>query len=205
MRRFMLFLLLLLVAMNYQLPTVSAYDVVVLSFPGTKAEHAVLIKQADTNDTALSATTRSWTNAEANAVDIADTVSDITVMVYFYGDGAGAGSPASASCHLSISIANLYGGLEDIFDCNVAGGTAQLSHNPVTGLQIRSGIPDPNYTWGDEWTGLVTPRPTAAVSLISSAGGIGSANLSKVFGKKIEATVTELTGATSVYVIMYGG
>lgn len=175
------------------------------STPVTGQEEPILVVLADSNATALSSTTSSWTHAESLAVEIPQGWGYVELSFYGYGDGDGAGSPDNGTFSFDIYTVDYRCGMTPVALANSGTiGAQQMSHTPHTGAELNSGAVSTNYCWADTLTegtryyGQTIHWPT------SSSDGRITVDFDRKSALAIYVRIYSIASLTSVTCVMSG-
>jgi len=159
------------------------------------------------NDTALTASTRTWNYASSRFVALPDGLNSVTLTALGYGDGTGDGDPGSGSFSWTMYVCRQWGPPEIVATGTWAIGEMACSHSPASGIQVGSDAvltsSQTNYGWGelpvisnDYWSGTVQESGTTDQlgALSFDPGGC--------WGVYIE--VSSLSGLSGVYFFLTG-
>ena len=162
---------------------------------------AILINEADSNDTALAVGTSSWAVTKGWTL-IPEKFNGVKVMFYAY-DVA---DPDGETFSYQLYVAD-YGGNAQIVGYGTGTvGKSQLSHNPVSLAELNSGSVDPNYCWVDT-LGAVTDDWASDITTQNDGGADGCAAL--IFDRQSARTIwcriySRSISTLTIYCIAYG-
>ncbi len=124
--------------------------------------YALQVATVTGDATALAAGTSHWEAIkDSNFVEIDPGWNTVELAFYGFGDGDGIGNPNNTTFAFRVFACRPYSSAKLVYQGTGAMGALQLSTNPVTQAQFRSGLADPNYTFcdtlatagsGDDWT-----------------------------------------------------
>lgn len=180
---------------------------------GTVQYAPLLIRTITANDTMLDADTKTWTNCDANGVEIPLEWSWLCLSVYAYDTNGGCDGNTAT---IYIYGCEYQGGIRTIGYGNLTIGTVQLSHNPISGDALNAtATADPNRCWMDTYTALDSGIWTQAIKLSGAGGSDPNGNIAGIWFDRLNlykiwvdvnnATFGGAGGIDSLTIIMNGG
>jgi hypothetical protein len=125
-----------------------------IAYIGSSQHGWLLVKSADANDTPLAAATKTWDDKMADANWCPVNPGNTYHCLACYAHGKDGNDPAQGSFDVNVFAARKYGGIKRVVGATIGIGTTQLSRDPNSGTQFRSGLADPNYKWADAATAV---------------------------------------------------
>jgi hypothetical protein len=130
----------------------------------------ILVAYADANAAALTVSTSSW-SVTKNWPIIPSTANGVKICFYAYDPN----NPDGETFSYDLYVADYGCNAQKVASGTATIGKAQLSHNPVTVVELNSGAVDPNYCWVDtlgtitsDWKTTVAPQNDGGVNDVAS-------------------------------------
>jgi len=175
----------------------------------TLQQSAVEVVSVTADATALAYNTSSWADAVSLFVEIPVTWNYISWSFYGYGDGDGVGSPDGATFSYDLHVVDYYGGVETIIAAATGTiGKQQLSHNPVSRVELNSGAVSANYCWADTLSETVADWAKEAGWSNNSGNDYrakGRIDRLEAYGVYIEIYDMTAQPVTSITAVLTGG
>lgn len=169
----------------------------------TVQETAFLVATADSNATALAVTTKSWAAVDTTTwPEIPQKANYVKVKFYVYYPTTG---PNDLTFNYQLYIADYGCNAEIAASGSATCGAAQMSHNPISLVQLNSGAVDPNRCWVDT-LGAITSDLANAVNSQNDGGAneVASFILDRQSAKRIWCRIYDRNRtAMVVYCVAY--
>lgn len=164
---------------------------------GTNQYGYDISRTVTTNDTALAADTKTWSDIGTVFHAVPPEWSNVMISFYAYGDGVGAGSPNNGTFDFSVYVARKFGGAMLVCSQNDATvGACQLSHVPNSG--IAGSLPNTDFCWVDT-TAITNDWPTGVLEgNDDGADEIATLSFDMLGHRGIYIIVNDMTNVTSV-------
>lgn len=159
-----------------------------------------LMRTVTANDTALTGSTRTWSNCKGLFYPMQRQWEKTFVSFLAYGDGDGAGNPQGGTFSFSIYAIKEFGSAQLVCSGTATVGSLEASHDPATGQAVS---PTSNYKWV-QIPVLATDAWRTAVAMTGATNDLGNVCWSSYHDWGTLVQITSLTGITSVQVFISG-